>query len=554
MAIFPSVELEVAPQQPPRLKAIHTKEHPRQAPPYHRAVLCFIFRDANIDSELPKNPKPNSAQVRKSDRVPLPCGSLEPLLGVIEDNNSSPEDTAWKTIKKQTTIPPSSLSVLRYGKSFLSETSSIGQRCLFYPFAFHLNTLSGLSTDVDNTRLDRSICGWNNHEPNVYDSMDGHYFGQGLRKVWFEIDLGPTPGKVLASGLKQLQHDHESGARKLAAVSVNILRAVVAHLDDPITLSGPWWQKARMTAWHLWKNGRQSMDAAILSFLLMTLTEIETLLLTLGPEEPCDKRQVSELFDRIQKKIRSYKLRLSYNFGSYAMSKISRAGCIPKHLTIITLSASCTIRECITQLVRISGVRSVEIRVLESRPLFEGVSLASSILEHLEKEPNSPKVDVSIFTDASVALAAQNADFLLLAADRIAADGSVSNKTGSLPAALSVRHVSPSADIIVVSELDKVAMQSCDTEAHTMENNESSEVVDAWQQSETVKGLGVIEQKIQRKGRQVTVNVPNVYFEWVPPTLIDAYICEDGVKLPSDFRNRSQWIKEQCERYFDNNL
>ncbi|KAB8259102.1 hypothetical protein BDV32DRAFT_139175 [Aspergillus pseudonomiae] len=554
MAVFTSVELEAATQQPSRLKSLQTKEHPRPAPPYHRAVLCFIFRDANIEQELPKNPKPNSAQVRKSDRVPLPCDPLEPLLGVIEDKNSSPMDTAWKTIKKQTTIPPSSLSVLRYGKSFLSETSSIGQRCLFYPFAFHLNTLSGLSTDIDSLRLDRSICGWNSHEPNVYDLMDSHYFGQGLRKVWFEIDLGAAPGKVLASGLKQLQHDHESGARKLAAVSVNILRAVLAHLDDPIVLSGPWWQKARMTAWHLWKNGRQSMDAAILSFLLMTLTDIETLLLTMGPAETCDKRQVSELFDRVQKKIRSYKLRLSYNFGSYVMSKISRTGCIPKHLTIITLSASCTIRECITQLVRISGAQSVEIRVLESRPLFEGVSLASAILEHLEKEPNSPKVDVSIFTDASVALAAQNVDFLLLAADRIAADGSVSNKTGSLPAALSVRHVSPSADIIVVSELDKVAMQSCDTEAHTMENNESSEVVDAWQQSETVKGLSVIEQKIQRKGRQVTVNVPNVYFEWVPPTLIDAYICEDGVKLPSDFRNRSQWIKEQCERYFDNNL
>ncbi|EIT82966.1 translation initiation factor eIF-2B subunit family protein [Aspergillus flavus] len=554
MAIFTSFEHETATQQPSQLKSVQIQDHLRQEPPYHRAVLCYIVRGANIEQELPKSPKANSAQVRKSDRVALPCGPLEPLLGVIEDNSSSPLDTAWKTIRKQTSIPPSSLSVLRYGKSFFSATSSIGQKCLFYPFAFHLNTLSGLSTEVDKLRLDQSICEWDNRDPNPYDLMDSHYHGQGLRKIWFEIDLGPTPGKMLASGLKQLQHDHESGARKLAAVSVNILRAVLVNLDDPITLGGTWWQKARITAWHLWKNGRQSMDAAILSFLLMTLTEIETFLLTMGPEETCDKLHISELFDRIQKKIRSYKLRLSYNFGSYAMSKISRTGSIPKHLKILTLSASHTIRECIAQLVRISGAQSIDICVLESRPLFEGVSLASSILEYLENEPNSPKVDVSIFTDASVAFAAQGVDFLLLAADRIAADGSVSNKTGSLPAALSVRHVSPSADIIVVSELDKVAMQSCDTEAHTMENNESSEVLDAWQQSETVKGLGVIEQKIQKKSRQVSVNVPNVYFEWVPPTLIDAYICEDGVKLPSDFRKRSQWIKEQCERYFDHDL
>ncbi|QMW25847.1 hypothetical protein G4B84_001092 [Aspergillus flavus NRRL3357] len=485
MAIFTSFEHETATQQPSQLKSVQIQDHLRQEPPYHRAVLCYIVRGANIEQELPKSPKANSAQVRKSDRVALPCGPLEPLLGVIEDNSSSPLDTAWKTIRKQTSIPPSSLSVLRYGKSFFSATSSIGQKCLFYPFAFHLNTLSGLSTEVDKLRLDQSICEWDNRDPNPYDLMDSHYHGQGLRKIWFEIDLGPTPGKMLASGLKQLQHDHESGARKLAAVSVNILRAVLVNLHS---------------RWHM---VAESQDNGLASL---------------------EKRASN------------------------------RTGSIPKHLKILTLSASHTIRECIAQLVRISGAQSIDICVLESRPLFEGVSLASSILEYLENEPNSPKVDVSIFTDASVAFAAQGVDFLLLAADRIAADGSVSNKTGSLPAALSVRHVSPSADIIVVSELDKVAMQSCDTEAHTMENNESSEVLDAWQQSETVKGLGVIEQKIQKKSRQVSVNVPNVYFEWVPPTLIDAYICEDGVKLPSDFRKRSQWIKEQCERYFDHDL
>ncbi|KAE8373574.1 hypothetical protein BDV26DRAFT_296804 [Aspergillus bertholletiae] len=554
MAVFSPSEIEAATQQPSRFKSVQIKNHPRQAPPYHRAVLCFIVRGANIDQGLPKSPKPNSAQVRKSDKVTLPCGPIVPLLGVIEDNNSRPVDIAWKTITNQTTISPSSLSILRYGKSFLSETSAIGQKCLFYPFAFYPHALSDPSPEVESLRLNQSSCGWDNRQPNLYDLVGGDYLGQGLRKIWFEIDLGPTPGKMLANGLKQLHHDHESGARKLAAISVNILRAVLVHLDDPVTLHGLWWQKARMTAWHLWKNGRQSMDAAILSFLLMTLTEIETFLLTMGSEETCDKLRISELFDQIQEKIRSYKLRLSYNFGSYVMSKISQAGCIPKHLKILTLSASYTIRECIVRLVRISGAQSIEIRVLESRPLFEGVSLASSILECLENEPNSLKVNVSIFTDASVAFAAQDIDFFLLAADRIAADGSVSNKTGSLPAALSVRHVSPSADIIVVSELDKVAMQGCDTEAHIMENNEPLEVLDAWQQSETVKGLGVIEQKIQRKGRPVTANVPNVYFEWVPPTLIDAYICEDGVKLPSDFRERSLWIKEQCERYFDNTL
>lgn len=71
MAIFTSFELDAATQQPSPLKSVQIKDRPRQEPLYHRAVLCFIVRGANIEPELPNSPKPNSAQVRKSDRATL---------------------------------------------------------------------------------------------------------------------------------------------------------------------------------------------------------------------------------------------------------------------------------------------------------------------------------------------------------------------------------------------------------------------------------------------------------------------------------------------------
>lgn len=54
--------------------------------------------------------------------------------------------------------------------------------------------------------------------------------------------------------------------------------------------------------------------------------------------------------------------------------------------------------------------------------------------------------------------AAQDIDvLLLLGADRIGSDGSISNKIGSLPATLNVRQVSPSAKVVVASEIYNVA-------------------------------------------------------------------------------------------------
>ena len=410
----------------------------------------------------------------------------------------------------------------------------------------------------------------------------GHisYMHESIRNTWFEIELGPTSGKILATGLQQLQQDHESGARKLAAVSLSILQAVLEHLEDPIGLDGPWWRKSCLVAWHLWRNGRPSMDAAIISFLLLALREIATSLSCTSANSMCRHSRIHSAFDSVQKTIRSFTPRISHNLASYMRSKGSSCSSKPAPqrkttFTILTLSASSTIRECIVQAALASGAPFINVRVLESRPLFEGVSMAGSIISSFEALQNHqngslqrPKVRVTIYTDASVAQAAAGADLLLLGADRISPDGSVSNKTGSVPAALSIRHMAQGGETVVVSEIYKVAMQAGNiAEEHAiMENNEASEVMEAWKQNDRLKGLDIIQDRFEshdsnhhdvhqqqpepRAQKQSVVNVQNVYFEWVPPSLIDTYICEDGVKTPVDFQRQSQWVSEQCEIVF----
>ena len=100
-----------------------------------------------------------------------------------------------------------------------------------------------------------------------------------------------------------------------------------------------------------------------------------------------------------------------------------------------------------------------------------------------------------------------------------------------------------------------------------MENNEASEVMGAWEQNDRLKGLDIIQDRFeshdsnhhdvqqqqpepQPQKNQSVATVQNVYFEWVPPSLIDTYICEDGMKTAVDFQRQSQWVSEQCELFF----
>lgn len=458
------------------------------------------------------------------------------MVGVIEEGDASPAEAAWKTITNQIHIAKPSLKATRHGKPFISkDLFAVGQRCVFYPFGFFIKT--DIKKNV--ALLDLTL-------------VSIPYINRGLRNTFFDAEFGRASGTILAAGLQQLQQDHESGARKLGAVALSILRSILEHLEEPTSLvEGQWWRKACLAAWHLWKNGRPSMDAAIVSFLLLALSEISTALSQeseLGPQQ-C----VQNALDRVQQIIRSYTARISHNLASYVLSKIEDKQ--PSKFTILTLSCSSTIRECIIQAALASGAPLVHIHVLESRPLFEGVSMAASIISAFEALPDCcPQVHVTLFTDASVAQAAVGVDLLLLGADRIAPDGAVSNKTGTLPAALMVRHMAPAAETVVVSEIHKVATGA--SHEHIVENNEACEVMDAWDRDgSSSKGLDVVQghldSEMAASGRpRPTVDVQNVYFEWVPATLVDAYICEDGLKIPGDFQRQAQWVAEQSQIYF----
>lgn len=358
---------------------------------------------------------------------------------------------------------------------------------------------------------------------------------ESLRRVWFEVDAGVgAAAGVLGEGLRALRDDHESGARQLAGTALEVFTNVVPGLDG----SGgreEWWRAARMAGWHLWKNGRESMGAPILSVVLACLGAVQTRLSTISENEPITKSFIDGVVGdmRVLAKARlDAAARLSANFVTFAQSLAQKHQ--PSPLRILTLSASGTITAALTHLVQSSAAPlTIDIRVLESRPLFEGVATARKIAAALSNAGGVTGA-VTVYADAGAAVAARGIHLLLLGADLIDAGGAVSNKAGSLPAVLAARHVSPGVKVAVLSETDKVL--PFEPPGHG-EENDTSEVTAAW----ALHGRDAGEE----------VSVKNVYFEWVPADMVDAYVTEEMIASREDMATRAKLGLQQASSFFD---
>lgn len=371
--------------------------------------------------------------------------------------------------------------------------------------------------------------------------------------MWFETDLGPAAGRVLSEGLDALTHDHESGARQLAGAALQTLRGVVAELeaapDDAPT--DEWWVRVRFAAWHLWKNGRESMGAAIMSALLAALAGIEQTIKS-GHAGPWRDAVLRELDARIASRQESAKL-VSQAFAAYLERTYPTKLAAQEPISILTLSESSTIRKGLRH-AALSSSFILDLRVLESRPLFEGVSLAGGVAEDLGSESSSSSTaqahKITLHSDASAALASSGIDVVVLGADRIAASGAVSNKTGSLPAVLSAKHVSPTAKVIVLGESDKIAPPGR-PEEHVVEDNDPSQISRAWQaeyNSARVRGATATLRDTQSS--RVRPEIRNVFFEWVPASLIDAYVTESGEWTTQQIAQHSEKLEAEEKRFF----
>ncbi|KAI1473272.1 nagb/rpia/CoA transferase-like protein [Daldinia caldariorum] len=488
------------------------------------------------------------ALFKRSGKVSTYQHKYAPISGSVEKYDASPLATALREINEETGLTLSSLELLRVGKPYSFVDESIGREWTINPFGFRLKDKSEGGKGEEGITIDWEHEGFEWFNP--LDVSESDEFGgvpklvTSLRRVWPEYDLGPRAGKVLTSGLQQLREDHESGARQLADLAISILKNTIEEMDSDV-VDDKWWANIRMAAWHICK-ARESMGAAITSATVKALDLVEKILAQdLSPPEKI--RNIADAIEEQLGRRKSTTDRIRDAFVDYLRQNVVQTMPLKETLSILTLSSSSTISACLLEAAVHLGV-SVDLRILESRPLYEGVTLASKLLE---AKPESVDLKVTIYTDASAALAADGIDIFVLGADRISSTGDVSNKIGSLPALLCQRHVVPNAKTVILSETEKVAGPGM-IEDHPVEENSPTEVIRAWKGN--VKGVEIIERFMSddesgiAKGSNARVR--NSYFEWVPANFIHAYITDEGVWSIKNITERSDWVGNEMDRFF----
>jgi translation initiation factor 2B subunit (eIF-2B alpha/beta/delta family) len=346
-------------------------------------------------------------------------------------------------------------------------------------------------------------------------------------------------------GIQVLRSDHQSGAQALAVKALEILlNSVQKGSISKTTGAEDFWKELRLMAWHLGKNGRPSMAAAIESQLFKALNVVRTKINDEGKEELPLQSVKETAEEAIKAGIAASKHtldRLSDSFVKFIKSRPAGEGKSDQTapVRIVTLSSSGTITQCLSHLIStVSATQGISLTVLESRPKFEGVSFVNNLLTSLQtKSINNNNLEISLVSDASTAAATRNADYLVLGGDKVLRSGDVCNKMGSLSTAVITKTINPKCHVIATFDTSKITTSSFEEDHSKAENNEEAEMVAAWPKE-------AYEKLQAHRGGKFKIEVQNAYFEWVAAKWIDTYISEEGVLKVSDIEKLGRQTRE----------
>ncbi|KAF2468578.1 nagb/rpia/CoA transferase-like protein [Lindgomyces ingoldianus] len=344
----------------------------------------------------------------------------------------------------------------------------------------------------------------------------------------------------LESSVDQLQSDFESGARGLADNALSSLSTLIDLAATTAADRGDLFKMVKGAAKQL-SFARPSMSAAITNCLLHALQQIQGIWdkeTKAGSKTPTDLARIAqEAIGAILKERKALSVQLGKQFAFW-MKQYSLKPCAgdEKHYVhILTLSNSSSIITALLSTLSRNSNTTLTVTILESRPRFEGASMAAQILSSVS-EPDKDRLSIRIAPDCAVATVAADANVVLLGADRIASNGDVSNKIGSLAAAICARSLNPSVQVVVVSDSDKIV--AAGSEHSPVERHDAKEMTEAWEHLRVAPSL--------RK----EVDVFGEWFEWVEGKWIDVYVTERGIWGRRGVEIAAARVKEIEEKMF----
>ncbi|CZR65902.1 uncharacterized protein PAC_15802 [Phialocephala subalpina] len=508
-----------------------------------RAVVSsFICTPPNSPSGL------TFALFKRSEDVSTYRGKWAVCSGSIDKTDLSPAAAAKREIIEETGLSDNDFSLLRRGKPFSLIDSALQTEWTIHPFAWQL------SPNAKDITFDWEHTEYKFVKPEDLGTMDHvPQLEVGLERVMVSSKT--------QKALEVLRSDHESGAQALSLKALDfLLEAARSEELAEIGSSEEYWKQLRWRAWHLAKNGRPSMGAAIESGILNALDEVEKHLDVLDIGSVPLARLTSVVESVISSKLEAGTANLdpiAKTFTDLLLSSITKPAADappptryehppPPSIHIATISASGTIKAGLLRAIPrlIDQGQEVKLTVLESRPNFEGASFVNTLLNHLPDDPDIlTKLHIEIISDASVASAVKDTHFVVFGGDKVIPNGDVSNKIGTFTLAAMTKLVNAECKVVALFETNKVTGSSFESEYLTVEENDPEEVIKSWP-------LVLQSDLYMKEELGAQVKVKNAYFEWVPAEFIDQYITEKGLWSVDDIAKLSAEVEERERRLF----
>jgi translation initiation factor 2B subunit (eIF-2B alpha/beta/delta family) len=411
------------------------------------------------------------------------------------------------------------ITILRRGKPFSLTDEALQTEWTIHPFAWQLkDSAKPIKFDWEHTEYKfikpEDIQNYD-HVPQLEIGME-------------RVLVSPETEEALAI----LKNDHESGAQALAVEALELLlQAVRGEELSKLETSEEFWREVRWRAWHFAKNGRPSMGAAIeaeifkaLDIVIKELNSPESEGIGGTPLDNLKNSTESALWARISATQHSLDNLARYCVDFMESKSTSAEWNRLEDTNIVTLSSSGTTTRSLAKFVESATKRgaNVKITVLESRPGFEGVAFVNNLLASFKEDTNiNCRLKIEIVSDASIATALHDAHYLVFGGDKVLPGGNVSNKIGTLAAAVLAKSLNPACQVVALFATSKITGSGFDSEHLTVEYNDPAELTRAWPStySELLK---------KNQGQGYHVEVKNVYFEWVQAKYIDQHISELG--------------------------
>jgi translation initiation factor 2B subunit (eIF-2B alpha/beta/delta family)/8-oxo-dGTP pyrophosphatase MutT (NUDIX family) len=465
----------------------------------------------------------------------LTRGKWAVCSGSIDADDPSPEAAAKREIQEETTLSDVDITLLRKGKPFSLTDERLNTRWTIHPFAWQLKD------GAKEIKFD-----WEHTEYKFIKPEDIHEYDHvpqlevGMERVL----VRPETEEALAV----LRNDHESGAQALAVKALEmLLKAVRGRELSQLATSEEFWAELRWRTWHLAKNGRPSMGAAIEAELFKTLDFVSTRVsssvyegiggIPLSDLKGITETAISERISATQHSLESLAQYCLDFMGPKSFESVTN---------IVTLSSSGSITRTLVRFVESTTKNRgyVKITVLESRPGFEGVAFVTTLLDSLREDKDiHSHLKIEIVSDASIATVIGDAQYLIFGGDKVLPNGNVSNKIGTLTAAMLSKELNPGCKVLALFTTNKITGSGFDSEHLKVEYNDPKELTSAWPESYR-------QQLNENQENGYQVEVKNAYFEWVPAKYIDQYISDIGALEKADIERLASEGEELEKRIF----